>query len=113
VGFDNEYVMMHHLGKGEEEIKQLYECGALGKWADVQKRRPPSDWDGKRGLIMCKDLSRQKTKSSSSMPREEKESGTTEREKLIRAEWMKERDDPRMAQDKPEVLDDICSGPQL
>jgi len=32
VGFDNEYVMTHRLGKCEEEIRQLYECGALGKW---------------------------------------------------------------------------------
>ncbi len=42
VGFDNEYVMTHRLGKSEDEIKQLYECGALGKWADVRARRPPS-----------------------------------------------------------------------
>jgi crotonobetainyl-CoA:carnitine CoA-transferase CaiB-like acyl-CoA transferase len=55
VGFDNEYVMMHHLGKSEDEIKQLYECGALGKWADVRGRRPPSNWDGKAGLIMARD----------------------------------------------------------
>jgi crotonobetainyl-CoA:carnitine CoA-transferase CaiB-like acyl-CoA transferase len=50
VGFDNEYVMKHHLGKSEDEIKQLYGCGALGKWADVPARRPPSGWDGKAGL---------------------------------------------------------------
>ena len=49
VGFDNEYVMEHLLGKSEDEIKRLYECGALGKWADVQGRRPPADWDGKAG----------------------------------------------------------------
>jgi crotonobetainyl-CoA:carnitine CoA-transferase CaiB-like acyl-CoA transferase len=55
VGFDNEYVMVHHLGKSEDEIKQLYECGALGKWADVPSRRPPSDWDGKAGLILARD----------------------------------------------------------
>jgi len=55
VGFDNEYVMTHRLGKSEDEIKQLYECGALGKWADVRGRRPPSDWDGKAGLIMARD----------------------------------------------------------
>ena len=55
VGFDNEYVMIHHLGKSEDEIKQLYECGALGKWADVRGRRPPSNWDGKAGLIMARD----------------------------------------------------------
>ena len=50
VGFDNEYVMKHYLGKSENELQQLYECGALGKWADVRGRRPPSDWDGKAGL---------------------------------------------------------------
>ena len=55
VGFDNEYVMAHHLGKSEDEIKQLYECGALGKWADVPGRRPPADWDGKAGLLMAGD----------------------------------------------------------
>ncbi len=55
VGFDNEYVMTHYLGKTEDEIKQLYECGALGKWADVRGRRPPPDWDGKAGLIMARE----------------------------------------------------------
>jgi len=55
VGFDNEYVMVHHLGKSEDEIKQLYECGALGKWADMPGRRPPADWDGKAGLILARD----------------------------------------------------------
>jgi len=55
VGFDNEYVMTHRLGKTEDEIKKLYECGALGKWANVLARRPPSTWDGKAGLIMARD----------------------------------------------------------
>jgi len=55
VGFDNEYIMAHHLGKSEDEIKQLYECGALGKWADVPGRRPPADWDGKAGLTVAGD----------------------------------------------------------
>ena len=55
VGFDNEYVMIHHLGKSEDEIERLYECGALGKWADMRARRPPSDWDGKARLIMARD----------------------------------------------------------
>jgi hypothetical protein len=55
VGFDNEYLMTHRLGKSEEEIRQLYECGALGKWADMRGRRPSSDWDGKTGLIMSRD----------------------------------------------------------
>jgi crotonobetainyl-CoA:carnitine CoA-transferase CaiB-like acyl-CoA transferase len=55
VGFDNEYIMIHTLGKSEDQIKQLYECGALGKWADVVTRRPPPGWDGKAGLIMARD----------------------------------------------------------
>jgi crotonobetainyl-CoA:carnitine CoA-transferase CaiB-like acyl-CoA transferase len=54
VGFDNEYVMTHYLGKSEAEIKQLYACGAIGKWADVRGRRPSSDWDGRAGLIMAR-----------------------------------------------------------
>jgi crotonobetainyl-CoA:carnitine CoA-transferase CaiB-like acyl-CoA transferase len=55
VGFDNEYVMRHHLGKSEDEIKRLYDCGALGKWADKPGRRPPDNWDGKAGLILARD----------------------------------------------------------
>jgi crotonobetainyl-CoA:carnitine CoA-transferase CaiB-like acyl-CoA transferase len=54
VGFDNEYIMKSFLGKSEDEIRQLYESGALGKWKDMQGRRPPPDWDGKSGLIMKK-----------------------------------------------------------
>jgi crotonobetainyl-CoA:carnitine CoA-transferase CaiB-like acyl-CoA transferase len=50
VGFDNEYVMKKFLGKNDEEIRNLYACGALGKWKDAQGRRPPPDWDGKAGL---------------------------------------------------------------
>jgi crotonobetainyl-CoA:carnitine CoA-transferase CaiB-like acyl-CoA transferase len=55
VGFDNEYIMTHVLGKTEDEIKKLYECGALGKWADAPGRRPPADWDGRTGLTMSRD----------------------------------------------------------
>ena len=55
VGFDNEYIMTNRLGKSEDEIKQLYERGAIGKWADVRGRRPSSNWDGKTGLIMARD----------------------------------------------------------
>jgi crotonobetainyl-CoA:carnitine CoA-transferase CaiB-like acyl-CoA transferase len=55
VGFDNEYVMRHILGKGDSEIRKLYDCGALGKWKNIQGRRPPPDWDGKAGLIMNRD----------------------------------------------------------
>ena len=54
VGFDNEYIIKYRLGKSEDEIKELYQCGALGKWADVRGRRPAADWDGKTGLIMAK-----------------------------------------------------------
>jgi crotonobetainyl-CoA:carnitine CoA-transferase CaiB-like acyl-CoA transferase len=50
VGFDNEFVMKQILGKSEEEIRQLYASGALGKWKDAQGRRPPPGWDGKAGL---------------------------------------------------------------
>jgi crotonobetainyl-CoA:carnitine CoA-transferase CaiB-like acyl-CoA transferase len=57
VGFDNEYVMKCILGKSEAEIQQLYQSGALGKWKDVQGRRPPPDWDGKAGLIVKRDES--------------------------------------------------------
>ncbi|MGQ9546676.1 MAG: CaiB/BaiF CoA transferase family protein [Dehalococcoidia bacterium] len=55
VGFDNEYVMAHILGKRKDEIERLYECGALGKWADTPGRRPPSDWDGKAGVILARN----------------------------------------------------------
>jgi crotonobetainyl-CoA:carnitine CoA-transferase CaiB-like acyl-CoA transferase len=55
VGFDNEYIMTNRLGKSEDEIRQLYECDALGKWAEVRGRRPSSGWDGKAGLIMARD----------------------------------------------------------
>lgn len=55
VGFDNEYVMTNTLGKNQNEIEQLYDRRALGKWADVRGRRPPPDWDGKSGLIMTRD----------------------------------------------------------
>lgn len=55
VGFDNEYVMKRILGKTQTEIDRLYEVDALGKWKDMQGRRPPPDWDGKAGLIMARD----------------------------------------------------------
>ena len=54
VGFDNEYVMKRILGKSDPEIRELYSCGVLGKWTDVQGRRPPPGWDGKAGLIMTR-----------------------------------------------------------
>jgi len=55
VGFDNEFILKSLLGKNDEQIRQLYEAGALGKWADAQGRRPPPDWDGKTGLNVVKN----------------------------------------------------------
>ncbi|MFH0727263.1 MAG: CoA transferase [Pseudomonadota bacterium] len=55
VGFDNEYILTNHLSKNQDQIKKLYECGAIGKWGDLLGRRPPSDWDGKAGLIMARE----------------------------------------------------------
>ena len=55
VGFDNEYIMKRILGKSEDEIEELYQCGALGKWADMQGCRPPPEWDGKAGVITAED----------------------------------------------------------
>jgi crotonobetainyl-CoA:carnitine CoA-transferase CaiB-like acyl-CoA transferase len=60
VGFDNEYIMTHMLGKNKEQIKKMYECRALGKWADVIARRPPSNWDGQTGLILSREPALQK-----------------------------------------------------
>src|SRR5512137_2434222 len=63
IGFDNEFVLTHYLGKSQDEIHRLYECGALGRWADMPGRRPPSSWDGKSGLILSKDLLPQPSQS--------------------------------------------------
>jgi crotonobetainyl-CoA:carnitine CoA-transferase CaiB-like acyl-CoA transferase len=101
VGFDNEYVMAHVLGKNEDEIKHLYECGALGKWADVPGRRPPSGWDGKTGLRTSKNLSQPVAELDFSSSRQGK------KEKTTWADWVKERDNPRIAHTKPEALDNI------
>jgi crotonobetainyl-CoA:carnitine CoA-transferase CaiB-like acyl-CoA transferase len=54
IGFDNEYILTGKLAKNKEQIKKLYECGAVGKWADVVTRRPPASWDGKAGMIMSR-----------------------------------------------------------
>jgi len=107
VGFDNEYVMAHVLGKTEDEIKQLYECGALGKWADVPTRRPPSGWDGKAGLRMSKDLSWREAESASSSSRQGKKERTTEKKQPIWTDWIRKRDNPGIADTKPEALDNI------
>jgi len=50
VGFDNEYILKSILGKTEGDVKKLYECKAVGKWADRAGRRPPPGWDGKAGI---------------------------------------------------------------
>jgi crotonobetainyl-CoA:carnitine CoA-transferase CaiB-like acyl-CoA transferase len=54
VGFDNDYIMKRILGKNDDEIKELSDCGAMGQWNDMPGRRPPPDWDGKAGLIMSR-----------------------------------------------------------
>ncbi|MGD0915893.1 MAG: CoA transferase [Thermodesulfobacteriota bacterium] len=107
IGFDNEYVMTHILGKREDEIKQLYECGALGRWADMPGRRPPPLWDGKSGLIMSKSLSLPVTQSDSSKSSQGKKEGGTANKKSDWGDWVRERDDPRIAHTRPEALNDI------
>lgn len=52
VGFDNEFIMTKILGKTKAQIDELYEKGILGKWKDMQGRRPPPDWDGKYGAVV-------------------------------------------------------------
>jgi crotonobetainyl-CoA:carnitine CoA-transferase CaiB-like acyl-CoA transferase len=55
VGFDNEFVMTNVLGKSKTDIQRLYDCGALGRWADVPGRRPPEDWNGEAGRILSRE----------------------------------------------------------
>jgi crotonobetainyl-CoA:carnitine CoA-transferase CaiB-like acyl-CoA transferase len=107
VGFDNEYIMEHILGKRENEIRQLYECGALGKWADVPSRRPPPGWDGKAGLRTLKDLSQYRRESACPGSRQGKKNKTANKEQIIWTDWIRERDDPRIAHNRAEALDDI------
>ena len=52
VGFDNEFIMAKILGKTQSEINEFYRYGVLGKWKDMQGRRPPPDWDQKSGMIL-------------------------------------------------------------
>jgi crotonobetainyl-CoA:carnitine CoA-transferase CaiB-like acyl-CoA transferase len=52
VGFDNEYIMAKILGRNQSQINELYHDGVLGKWKDMQGRRPPPDWDEKSGVIL-------------------------------------------------------------
>jgi crotonobetainyl-CoA:carnitine CoA-transferase CaiB-like acyl-CoA transferase len=107
VGFDNEYIMAHVLGKTENEIRQLYECGALGKWADVPTRRPPPGWDGKAGLRALKDLSQHGSEFASSSSHQGKKERAANKEQTAWTGWIKERDNPRIAHTKAEALDDI------
>jgi crotonobetainyl-CoA:carnitine CoA-transferase CaiB-like acyl-CoA transferase len=53
VGFDNEYVFRRFLGLSAEQIKVLKEGFVIGKWADAPGRKPPEDWDGKKGVILA------------------------------------------------------------
>ncbi len=106
VGFDNEYILKNVLGKSEDEIKQLYECRALGIWADVPGRRPPLDWDGEAGKNISKYLSWFDDKwvftdnyySETEVSKEQLSSWSN---------WVKERDNPVIAHTKPEAIDDI------
>lgn len=53
VGFDNEFVLKSFLGMRTDKIKGLKDRNVIGKWVDQPPgRRPPEDWDGKRGLIL-------------------------------------------------------------
>ena len=99
--------MAHVLGKTEDEIRQLYERGALGKWADVPTRRPPPGWDGKAGLRMSMDLSRHRSEPASSGSRQGKKERAANKEQTVWTDWIKERDNPRIAHTKAEALDDI------
>jgi crotonobetainyl-CoA:carnitine CoA-transferase CaiB-like acyl-CoA transferase len=101
VGFDNEYLMEHILGKSKDEIKQLYECGALGKWADLPTRRPPANWDGKSGLRTPLDLSSFARKAT---PDKKK---AVLKEQAAFPALIRDEDDPAIARTRPEALDDI------
>jgi crotonobetainyl-CoA:carnitine CoA-transferase CaiB-like acyl-CoA transferase len=52
VGFDNEFVFKRFLGLTADQIKGLKERNVIGKWADAPGRKPPEDWDGKKGTIL-------------------------------------------------------------
>jgi crotonobetainyl-CoA:carnitine CoA-transferase CaiB-like acyl-CoA transferase len=106
VGFDNEYVLTRVLGKTEDEIKQLYECGAIGKWADVPARRPPPGWDGKAGLLMH-DLSVPVNKSNLPNSNQGKKEKLSVNKLADWAKWVRGQDDPSVAHNRPEALDDI------
>jgi crotonobetainyl-CoA:carnitine CoA-transferase CaiB-like acyl-CoA transferase len=52
VGFDNDYIMTKILGRSRSQLDELYLHGVLGRWKDMQGRRPPKEWDGKTGAIL-------------------------------------------------------------
>ena len=52
VGFDNDYILAQVLGRDVGQINALYEKGIVGKWKDMQGRRPPPDWDKTSGAIL-------------------------------------------------------------
>lgn len=107
VGFDNEHIMANVLGKTEAEIKRLYECGALGKWADVPSRRPPPDWDGKSGLRTPMDLSSSGGKVAPATSHQGKKNKAPNKEQAVWSDWVREKDEPQIAHTRPEALDDI------
>ena len=53
VGLDNEFVLRKFLGLRTYQIQALAEKKVIGKWVEMPPgRKPPSDWDGKAGVIM-------------------------------------------------------------
>jgi len=53
VGLDNEFVLRKFLGLRTYQIHALAEKKIIGKWVENPPgRKPPSDWDGKAGVIM-------------------------------------------------------------
>jgi len=40
------------LGRTQAQINELYAHGALGRWKDMQGRRPPPGWDNLSGAIL-------------------------------------------------------------
>ncbi len=53
VGMDNEFVLRKFLGLHTFQIQALAEKKIIGKWVENPPgRKPPSDWDGKAGMII-------------------------------------------------------------
>lgn len=114
IGFDSEYILTHLLGKTEDDIRNLYECGALGRWADLPGRRPPPGWDGRSGLILSKDIFTNANETPLPKPTQGKKEGEEAKKQSEWSNWVRERNDPKIAKTRPEALEDITvSGPQL